>query len=35
MEDNGDVGRAWTPDFPTRYLPMVHPRQNRLSAIGT
>ncbi len=27
MEDNGDVGGAWTPDFPTRYLPMVQPEQ--------
>jgi len=34
LEDNGDVERAWTPDFPTRYLPMAQPRQNKLSAIG-
>ncbi len=26
MEDNGDLGRARTPDFPTRYLPMVQGR---------
>jgi len=24
------MGRAWTANFPTRYLPMVQPRQNRL-----
>lgn len=34
MEDNGDVRGAWTPDFYTRYLPMVQPRQKRLSAFG-
>jgi hypothetical protein len=35
MEDNGDVGRAWTPDFPTRYLTMLQFRQNGLSTFGT
>jgi len=35
MEDNGDVRGAWTPDFYTRYLPMVQPSQKRLSAFGS
>src|SRR4029077_2084798 len=33
MEDNGDVGHAWTPDFPTRYLRMMRPE--RLNVVGT
>jgi hypothetical protein len=33
MEDNGDVGRAWTPDFPTRYPTLVKPE--RLNVVGT
>jgi hypothetical protein len=35
MEDIGDVQGAWTSGSYTRYLPMVQPRQKRLSALGS